>query len=61
MGKDRVRFTGAVGTCALAHYDVAGAVVDYDADAYEGARRVWHCRISEIICLRWEGFRYFGR
>jgi hypothetical protein len=38
FGRDGARgFTGAVGTCALAHYDVAGVVVDYNADAYEGA------------------------
>jgi hypothetical protein len=29
--------------CALAHDYAARAVVDYDADAYEGAFEICHC------------------
>jgi hypothetical protein len=39
---EMVGLTGAVRACALAHDDGAGAVVDYDADADEGAFEVCH-------------------
>jgi hypothetical protein len=36
------RITSTMGTCALAHDDVASVVVDEDADADEGAFGIRH-------------------
>jgi hypothetical protein len=47
MGKEVLQLTGAMTPRALAHYDVSGAIVDYDADADFGAERLV-CHIATI-------------
>jgi hypothetical protein len=48
MGKEVLQLTGAMTPRALAHYDVSGAIVDYDADADLGAER-FICHIATIL------------